>query len=292
MMKPTIALFLLCLTFVIACEESPLGGEDRISAGNSSISGRVQLSNNGSPEDVYVWLEGFNIGTRTDTQGNFRMVLPPAQTQGPSAVTGGFDLYYFMGNFDLKRTGVFVRNGGFIYSGEGLNEKGEITQPILLFHNLKISTRVQPTSVNTGNITVTAGKSDFFMRVDVVLQAVQDSVAVYFPGLIKSTFGPLLFRDTVTNDVTVLGSTIAGFVESNRAVIGPAQSVRTMVVPLFPDDLEQGDYEIIPYLLVEDPARPTKLIESLDFVLNDLSQAYLDIPFIREGDQRVFRVAQ
>lgn len=286
-------LLLISLLFVMACTENPLDGDNEISAGNREVRGSVRLSNDNTPEGVYVWLEGFSIGTKTDANGNFKFILPPRQVQANSeGVTGAFNIYYFLGNFDLEKTEVFTRDGSFVYSTGEINARGELIQSKLLFQNLRISTTVMPTSVHTSQITVTEGKTDFIMRVDVALQAIKDSVVVFFPGLVNSTFGPLLFRNVDTDEVKILGSTIAGLVGSDLDTITVEEEVRTMVVPLFPDALSEGIYEVIPYLLVKKEDIPDELIRSLGPEVLELGVSYLNIPFKRKGSRRFFRVEE
>ena len=66
--------------------------------------------------------------------------------------------------------------------------------------------------------------------------------------------------------------------------------MRTLVVPIFPDDLEPGQYEIIPYLLIQDQQVPEALIESLGIDVLILGESYIDLPMLRQADPLTFRV--
>jgi len=283
---------LVSLFFVYACTQNPIS-DDEISSRNRTIKGEVRLSNNLRSENVYVWLDGFNLGTRTDEQGKFSLALPPLSAQDNFAgVTGAFNIYFFVANFNLQSTQVFTQNGLFVYSEGEINSNGELNQPKFLIQNLQIQTKVQPSSVSNSQIVVVEGKSDFLLRVDVTLQTVKDWIVVFYPALVKDTFGPLLYRNVDSNEVTILGSTVATLVESDLDTVDMAPGKRTMVVPLFPDDLLPGEYEIIPYLLIKNEEIPEPLIGSLGEDVEELGPDYLFIPMIREGNERFFKVSQ
>lgn len=61
-------------------------------------------------------------------------------------------------------------------------------------------------------------------------------------------------------------------------------------MPLFPDDLEPGEYEIIPYLLIQDQEVPGALIESLGLDVLMLGESYINLPMLRQADPLTFRV--
>lgn len=284
-------LFAAALLVVTGCEENPVGGDEGISVANRQITGTVRFDTNIEPANVYVWLDGFDLNTRTDRTGKFELVLPPSAAQGRSGITGAFNLYYYMGNYTFASTEVFTKDGEFVYDTEEISADGQLREAVLLFQRLRIRTAVRPGSVSRSAITVTGGKSDFVMAVDVTLQAARnDTVIVFFPATVESRTGPLLFRNTVTDQVTVLNSIVAEQVTSALDTVTAAQKVRTMEINLFPDDLGVGEYEIIPYLLVDDVELPAGLRDELGLDVLLPGAPYLKIPFVRDGDQRVFTV--
>ncbi len=251
--------------------------------------GRVELGTSGNPENVYVWLDGFDIGTRADARGFFELTLPPPDLQSTSGVTGGFTLYYFVGNFTLEKARLLVRGGELVSSGE-LNRLQDVIETKRLLQTLRISTEVSPVTVALSEIAVVAGKSDVLVSVNVTLQAVRDSVEVLFPGKVGSLFGPLFFRNVDTGAVTILSSTVASPVDRDLVSVGAQEEIRVMVRPLLPEDLLPGFYEVIPYVLVTNPDLPPGLIRSLGVVIEEFGPDYVRIPFQREGQSRFFRV--
>lgn len=279
--KMNMAPLLFLLVYFLCCTENPIG-EDEIAAGKRHIRGQVRLSNNLSPEEVYVWLEGFNIATRTDAEGRFEFTLPVNSSYGNSGgIDGAFNLYYFLANFNLATTEVLVRNGEFLYGYGEINSLGELNQPKFLSRRLEVETKVRPESAS---ITLLQASSAL-LRIDVILQAINDSVVVYFPGIVGDTRGPLLFRNTQTNETFIRRSRIAAFVPHEVDTIDSSPAFRTMVVELTPDLLPPAEYEVIPYLLVQDSEVPPQLIESLGNRVETLSPEYLSLPMKREGSR-------
>ena len=80
--------YCITLSYLIDCSENPLFKDEDISSGGSDIKGKVSLNDNSPPDNVFIWLEGFNISTYSDSQGNFLLQLPPASNQPGGGING------------------------------------------------------------------------------------------------------------------------------------------------------------------------------------------------------------
>ena len=255
------------------------------------VSGQVQFDGSEQPEGVYIWFQGFNMSTRSDLDGHFEFVLPPPALQGAAGgISGAFNIYYYTANFHLDSTEVALVGGSFVQPRGELNSEGKLSLPKLLRQSLIVKTAVQPTFVFREAIVVTEGKTDFIMKIEVSLSAVRDSVVVQFPREVDQVRGPLIFRNIETGDFKVLGSTIAELVTSDRDTVDTVPTVRTLALPLFPADLVPGQYEVIPYILLNEVPLPDGLIESLGPDIVELGEGYLSLPFLRQGEARIFTV--
>ncbi len=285
------AWMLLFPLFVLnfGCENNPLG-RDNIDNSGRRIGGQVKLDRAQSSEGVFVWLEGFNTSTRTDESGRFGLVLPPVSETG--SISGSFKLFFYMANFNLASTEVAIRDSRLLMPHAELNDRGELADPVLMFQKLRIETTVRPAEISGSQISVNAGLTNLILRVDVALQAVHDSVDVYFPPLLDGVFGPLMFRNLRTGEVVVLRSTLATTVDDDYTHVGPAQTVRTMLVPIFPGDFDIGEYEVIPFLLIEDDALSQALRDQLRLAVVKPGAEYLEIPLLRSGKYRILRVTE
>ncbi len=272
--KEILIIFLLLSTFIFsACTGNPFS-DDEISPGTRRITGKVEVSNNQNPEGVYVWLEGFDIGTFTDQDGEFEITLPStAQNSGGAA--GILDLYYYLANYKLTKTELTVRSGEFVFATGEINNKGELQRPKFIPRILDISTVLTPSTANAD--------SSIFMKVEVVLSSDTDSVNVFYP---RETFNgpnkliaPLFVKNLETGTAFHVETTLVGINQEDLITIERGSSfVRTM---LFKGILSEGQYEIIPYLRVLQPDLPAELLNNLIEDIDSFGLDYLNVPFLR-----------
>lgn len=267
----------LWLPTFCGCTKNPFG-EDDISSGSRQVRGSVQVADAQSSEGVYVWLEGFDLGTHSDASGRFQITLPPTASQGGSgAVSGIFDLYFYLANYQLATAQVVTRNGAFVYSSGDINRNGELKDTKVLHRFLRISTKVEPAVVSEnypGTIT----------NVQVTLTAAVDSVTVVFPRSVGSTLGAVLVRHIGTQQVFIYES-FPNVTTSEVATVGRAARSWSMSLNRFARPLPAADYEVFPYLLVRHEVIPGGLIASLGTRVEELGPNYLKIPFRREGGE-------
>lgn len=268
------------LSGLSGCTSNPFG-DNEISGGDRIVSGVVQLSEELNPlQGVYVWLESFNIGTKTDEQGNFRIELPPPSSQSSGGASGVFNLYFYIANFNLVTKPVVVKDGVFVYSQGEINGDGEFIHPIFLTRVLSIFTEMTPDTVDAD--------SGGLIRADVRLQAIEDTVTVFFPLMVGEYIAPLIFKNIDIDTVFVIHDFVfAGFESSDLLVIDEDSRTRTFVRWLAPGDLPVGKYEVIPYLFVRHDNVPDELINSIGQEVEEIGPNYLNIPFMREGGQFV-----
>ncbi|RMD94420.1 MAG: hypothetical protein D6813_02255 [Calditrichaeota bacterium] len=267
------ALFCLgvLLSYLMACTENPFGG-DEISQGNRLIKGKVRV-NDATPENVYVWLEGFNLSARTDNEGNFQIVLPPPSGQSSAGgVNGIFKMYFYLANYHLQSIELAVQDGEFLYSQGPVNSKGELNTPVFLTSFLKIETRVEPSSVNQNSIQP--------IGVFVKLTAVKDSVTVINPRATGGFLGAAFLRNKDTGEVFIVRSSDSTINEEILVTREPVE--RSLIFNLTRYPLTVGKYEVIPFILVRHEPVPENLIRSLGKNVEDLNPAYLSLPFKRQ----------
>jgi len=279
---------LLSLILIIGCSGNPFG-ETEIAPPDRVLRGRVQLAERTHADGVYVWLQGFNLSTWSDPMGRFELMLPPEQAGGGS-VSGVVKLYYYMANYDVTTTDILIRNGALLQPQPSLDAEGSLLHTVMLRQKLKIETDIQPNSLSNSHIKVTRGKTNFLLKVKVSIQAPRDPVVVFFPRAVKSLVAPIIFKNIRTGQSKIISSTIAGISEADISTVNRQPHIRTFAVPMFPQDLDVGDYEIIPYLFIEDPEIPEQLLASLGHDVMDLGDGYLKLPFVRQGTDRILHV--
>ena len=270
--------FMLCLALLplSGCLENPVGGNPEISGGTRQVSGTVQLRDGASPEGAFIWLEGFNIGTRADASGKFSLFLPPPAAQSGGA-TGIFDLYFYIANFNVSTATVATRDGAFIYSEADINKQGELTSAKSLVRFLRINTALAPATVPSGFTQP--------INVRVTLQALGDSVTTVIPNTVNggNLIGALLIRNLERQEVFIhhvlpfATHREIMFLRASEEVILNG-TISFLNLPLAP-----GNYEVVPYILIRHQRLPAGMMATLGPDLESLSPNYLQIPMRREG---------
>ena len=264
-----------CL-FRLACTENPFFKEDTIVPANREIRGRVVLSDYTRPDGVFVWLEGFDINTRTDEDGRFRITLPSSSSQPGGGLNGVFKLYFYVANYRLGSVAVVVLKGNVQDFESDIGEDGELRQTHVLSKLLHIRISVDPASIVDNQRNT--------VRATVTLWAEDDSVVVNLPRMGKDELA-VGFLEKVNADEAYVKLVENGdyvpFVDTVRA--DPQEWY--LDVHYEPGMCPPGDYLVIPYLLVEQTGIPPELMSSLGVGVSDFSPSYLNIPFKREGGE-------
>ena len=257
-----------------SCESSSIGDSD-ISLGRRQISGRVSLGSNVSPEGVFVWLESFDFGARTDVNGDFQFILPTAAAQPGGGISGSFQLYFYMANYRLDALTVLVNGGEFIYTPGIFTDTGELTQTRTLSQLLDIEIRPIPESARKDESVFLTAR--IFLRT-----TFSDTIFVFMPGTVSGVINPLIYERQDDGQVQVFSSTNAGITPGDTLAItndGPVELIRLLTGG--PPDFEVGRYEIVPFLFVLNNTVPEGLLKSLGSNLNQLGAGYLQIPYRR-----------
>ncbi len=269
------AVVVVVLMSNLSCISNPFGGGE-ISGGNRNISGRVQLSDNFDPEGVYVWLEGLDAGVRTDDDGNFQLTLPSPASQPNGGLSGIFDLFFYLENFNLVSKQVSVNRGEFVYSQSEMNRDGKFHTPIFLLQSLSIEILMTPNTIESDSGGRVAAR--------VFLRATRDSVRVFFPFSAGNILAPLFFHNLDTDEIFIHECVLAGIEVSEHLTIKTERYERIFVDAIGRRDLPVGKYEVIPYLFLEDKQIPPALLRNLGYDAQSLA-TYLKIPFKRQGGQ-------
>ncbi len=256
------------------CTENPFSN-DKVSGGSRQVSGTVRLGDGQSAEGVYIWLDGFNLGSRADGSGRFQLTLPSRSSQGGD-INGVFNLYFYAANYRLAASEVVVRSGEFVYDRGDVNKNGEIASAPVLAKFLRLVTAVSPATINSSAL----GRVFVTVRLEATTG---DTVTVAFPGLFSDGLAKALLKKSGSDEVILLYSNEFGFATSDLQVVGTGVFSRTIAFNLSGVSIPPGDYELIPHLLIKHEAVPTKLIVGLGDNVEAFGKDYLRMPFRREG---------
>lgn len=260
----------------ILCTSNPVG-DSETSAPNREIRGRVSLSNNDDPQNVYIWFDALNMAQTPDLFGNFQFTLPPSESQTSSGgLDGNFTVNFFIANFNFVSKNVVIKNGSILYGSGDIDANGKFFPDIFLNEQLRIRTEPEPDSV-------TSEKDSLSFSVEVNLHTFKDTVDVFFPRMVGELSAPLLMRNTQTEEISIIPAAITSEDTTDFKRITTRLVTRKMEVKLATSDISTGVYEVIPYLLVINEEVPGELIQSLGANAEELSPNYVKLPFIRRG---------
>jgi len=290
MRKQQLNLFNLILAtsfFFSGCTENVLDNQSILLPKNQ-ITGTVKLNQRENAEGIYVWLEGLNIGQKTDENGEFKIEIPSFRLQEDQAgLTGVFNLYYYSANFNLESTKLVFRNGSLASQQDVINDNGELLKPQVVLQNLKIKTLVVPESVSSAEVAQAELRRESIVVIfKVTLQALLGALIVEFPTSVENLISPVMFRNVNTDEVFILESKIAGLSFDDFLTLGEEPVSRFLIIELQSHHLPKGEYEIIPYLLIN-RSLPEGLLESLGESVEELGPNYLKMPILRETSRFV-----
>lgn len=277
--------FSIIFIFLNGCTENPFFKEDTIT-GNQTIRGKVELSDQASPESVFVWLEGFTLSTWTDQNGAFQITLPPPTKQTGGGLSGVFKLYFYVANYQIDTAKVLIRNGAIIYAQADVDEKGELKQTQYLSNLLDIRLGVSPPFI-------AANDSDSIF-VTIELQAERDSVAVIMPNMNhdvpkgRKDLLSVCFLKKIDSKEDFVKIIDGGGNIQRSYKVGTVALNWILIIRYTPGMLPAGEYQIVPYLLIQQQEVPSGLINSLGEDVEKFDLNYLNMPYkLNGGNLRV-----
>lgn len=247
--------------------ENPFGSNNISEDKNRIISGKVDVQNDTDNSGVFVWLEELNISTWTDSDGNFKLKIPAKSESVPGGgLTEYVNIYYFIANFRLEKSQVYIFDSAFKYGEADLNEKGEIKDTIILKKKLDIFMSVEPFSINV----LSSDTIKFSVRLtatgnDAVLIGTEKDRADQWTGIfIKSISDPGMepyrILDGLSREDLVAG-------QRNFGLQKPFQALY----------LSPGVYEIIPYIIFVENL-PAGLLDAIDKGVRSYNEKYFKYP--------------
>ena len=275
------------LIIMVGCTHNPFDSSEKVSPKGNKITGQVELSDRVSPDGVYIWLEKLNIGTWTDADGKFELIIPPPISQHGGGVSGDLTLYFYVANYELETALVAFFNGKVLYSHGDVNDRGEIRTKIILTKILDIKINVDPAEFPQQPIldSLTNIESEL-IRVQLTLRTISGSTQIRCS---QDELGPLavVFLQRVDPDedfaemIKIKGPATIIILAKRSIGIVPQQWEASFWLEV--GHLARGNYKIIPYFAVIQESVPDELFESLGENVTLPILNYLNLPMQRDG---------
>ena len=282
-------LIVALLVFFCSCTSNPFD-DSTVDIDKKQITGMVTLSDGASPQGVYVWLKGYDLATQTDEQGNFSVRLPAQRNQGIASGSIESDtLYFYLDNYLLETAVVKILDGEFIFGRDDIDGNGNVDGLVEMRRFLQISTSVDPPVVSANF----AGS----VLVEARIWALINCAKVRIPkatGDRQSQDGPLgavLFKKVNSEEFFAFEANpnTEPDEEPNWVfTVCSDPSIRSLELSFSENPLPSGEYEVIPFIMVNPVNVPNRLLEIANLPFNELGAAYLKKPMRREDGR--FRV--
>ena len=270
--------FILAIMLLLPrCTHNPFD-DDKISSNMVKISGRVLLGDDKSPEIVHVWLEGFDLTTHPDAQGNFSFLLPSPSLQPYGGLTGSFKIFFFMADYKLDSATVMVKNGQLLTNHGDIDENGHLRYLKILPKKLRIFLSVSPDTA--------IEDSTNSLLLELRIEATADTVFIHYPDRSPGPLSILFIKNL--SDTT---QPVKIFEGSPFASAAPMLTDSVSINPLFwydgvtlaDLDLPKGTYQIIPFFVIDHKKVPADLLDNIGRLIDKPTLQFLDVPTYRRG---------
>lgn len=258
-----LALTLLSLT-VLTCTENSLFNDKIDSTNNRTITGHVYLSGETDHGNISVYLEGFNIETRTEMDGRFEINIPGNASSQP--ISGAYKMYFYLDNYSLESANILAVDGQLEYGHADLDTDGRLSKNVDLKKLLDISITLSPDTVNT-NFT---GSVIASMRLDAGVDTIDVRTVQAKPHQFAGVF---LKNITNPEDIRILKT-------SSRLVDTQVSGSQKweMIIPWGAVTLPIGTYEVIPFIKVIHANFPAVLDVVFGVNSGNFTTDFLNIP--------------
>ena len=261
---------------VFFCTKNPLFKDKEITG--NAVKGKVALEGRQSAENVFVWLEGYNVGTFTGQNGAFQLDLSTS-SQSSGGMSGQYKLFFYVNNYQLDSASVVLVNGNIQASTGDLDNNGALKQTVLLNKALDIDVEVTPAALSTSF-------SDS-LHITVTLQAYPDSVLITSKIRDALYLAAVFIRQSGNNENIRLvdqgGALYTKIPIYKEYKVPNYKRQYFMTIPFDAKEYSAGEGEIIPYILVTPVNLPAGLLRNLTRNYQELNTDFLNIPIVRSG---------
>lgn len=259
------------------CTSNPFSDEEAIHS--QVLHGTISLSDGMIPNNIFVWLEPFDMCTRTDSSGAYSFSLPAPEAQSGGGLSGIYKLYFYVANYAIRSVDIPMANGLFEPTeSTGTSEIGQL--PSI---ELKKLVHIEATQYETH---ATESHLDSIL-VHFRMYSLEDEISVraifsfpvwkggpqFMAGLVRGLDPNNSFLRTF-----LFENPAKGHRESHFKAVPQPIDLNPFLVRIPQYEFPDGLYEFIPFITVEQPNVPSGLLEKLGTDAVTFATTYIDYP--------------
>lgn len=137
----------LVIGVFLACTSNPFFKDNYYNL--EKIRGRIILSDGFTPDSVFIWLDGLDLHTFSDVNGDFSLIIPPPEMQeGQAGLNGIYPLYFYCANYGIDSIPVTLTEGYLEKSQKNIDNDGQLRNPVTLEKLLDFTTEITPAEIS------------------------------------------------------------------------------------------------------------------------------------------------
>ncbi len=268
-----------------SCTENPFNDDKKIE--NKTISGYVKLDRvdsypAGFHGGVFVWSDGLSIRTKTDVSGYFELELPLASDPLNGAIVDGdYKIHFFLGNYKVSNITVTFAKGQIVNDDKLINRAGELLRDVIIEREFGYATTIIP--------EIIPKEYNGLINVLISLEPSRDDIIFKLRGIIidrdNTIYTGLLIKD-IDSDKLIYSVNIDSAKILKEYMRPPKKNIQ-IDFEYNSINLPKGNYEVIPYLLMDGINFPSNLNDAIGIDVENFSEEYLNYPLYRIGGKFV-----
>ena len=166
---------LLLLIFMVSC--SDLFNTDNESIKPLTINGTIELDDLKDAENVFVYLNKFDLSTMTDSLGNFELrIPPPGQQEERAGYNGTVIIYYFKENYISESMDIEFASGIIMTGQDEIDIEGTLYIPQVLEKAFSIKILANKFQNNDGIIDLNLNE---ILEIDIIKNTYDKGLKYY-----------------------------------------------------------------------------------------------------------------
>jgi hypothetical protein len=250
--------------------ENPFS-DDQIKGDNQTIHGKVTAIGAPSSANIYVWLDVIDVGTFTDSNGEFILKLPPKSTlNATGSVTGDFDLYFYTINYSLVKKKLVIRDGSFYYNNGDVDDTGRVK-------NVSLVKTFNAETHASFKLPEQPGYQ-YGLSTTAHFTAKSNNFEINIPNGSMILLGGILIIDLESGEV-YKHQLASGKNNDFIARLTSQEKIWSFHPNVGEEIVLRRDYQIVPYIFPYYPDLPAGLLESLGISEYKVDEKYLNLLF-------------